>query len=53
VFSIIACDLLTPHTSTVTLKSTFSTDRRMLTNTRNRPVSEAIEMSICGNDWLD
>ena len=46
-------DLLTPPTSTVTSESTFSTGGRVLTDTRNRLASDAIEMTICEKDWLD
>ena len=48
-----AHDLLTPHVSTVTSESDFSTVERVLTDTRNCLASEAIEMSICGKDRLD
>ena len=48
-----ARDLLTPPASTVALESAFSTRGRVLTDTRNRLASDAIEMTICGKDWLD
>ena len=48
-----ARDLVTPPASTVASESAFSTGGRVLTDTRNRLASEAIEMTICGKDWLD
>ena len=51
--SIIKRDLLTPPTFTIASKSTFSTSGRVLTDTRNCLASDAIEMTICGKDWLD
>ena len=53
VLSIMARDLLTPPASTVASESAFNTGGRMLVDRRNRLASEAIEMTICGKDWLD
>ena len=52
-FFIIAHDLLTPLTSTIISESAFSTCGRVLTDTRNRLASDAIEMIICGKNWLN
>jgi len=46
VFFIISCDLLTLLTFTVDLESAFNTGGRVLTDTRNRLASDAIEMTI-------
>ena len=46
-------DLLTSLTFTVASESAFSTDGRVLTDTRNRLALDAIEMIICGKDWLE
>ena len=48
-----ARDLLTSPASTVPSEYIFSTTGRVLTDTRNRLASEAIEISICGKDWLN
>ena len=53
VLSIMAHDLLTHLASTVASESTFSTSGRVLIDTRNHLASDAIEMTICGKDWLD
>jgi hypothetical protein len=53
VLSIMARDLLTPPASTVASESAFSTGGRVLVDRRNRLTTEAIEMTICGKDWLD
>ena len=51
--SIMAHDLLISSASIIVLKSISSTTGRLLTNTRNRLASEAIELSICEKNWLD
>ena len=48
-----ARNLLTPPAYTVASESDFSTGGRWLTDSRNRLASDAIEMFICGKDWLD
>ena len=53
VLSIMARDLLTLPASTVASESAFSTGGRVLTDTRNRLASDAIEIKICRKDRLD
>ena len=53
VLSIMARDVLTLPAFIVPSKSAFSTGDRVLTDTRNHLASDAIEMTIYRNDWLD
>ena len=53
VLSIMARDLLTPLLFTVASNSTFSIGGQVLTDTRNRLASDAIEMTIYRKDWFD
>ena len=51
--SIMAHDLLTSLASIVALDFAFNAGGRVLTDMRNRLASDAIEMTICREDWLD
>ena len=53
VLSIMSHDVLIPTISIVASEFAFSTGGRVLTDMRNRLVLDAIEMIICGKNWLD